>query len=241
MANQPQTVNLGYYVGSSSPLPVRVSSQLKGQTLFIEVVNSLSDAVTNGRLEIRLPSGFEALPTMKATQGTVMYGVTTQRVQFETLAAGAKVQIEVPFQESSQAQGAGVVPATYKGAVPPPVFRVSFMYDQQQTPQLLIFAGDGTFFNRVAGAVVETVTRAAATTTMTTAATTTSAVTITTAMTMATILTPTTMTNTASQPPMLIPTTGYQTTYATSPTLLMGLIFGFGLVVSGWWSLRKKR
>lgn len=221
---QSQVVNLGYYLSNLSPLPVRVSAHVTGTVLYIQVVNTLSETITNGRLEVRLPSGREALPTMKSSLGAIMYGVTTQRVQLDSLMGGAKVAIEIPFRDTAQSQSpAGVMPAAYhQGEARLPTFRVSFVYDQQVTPQLLILATNGTFLNQVAGVVTPTIT---------TTANLTAAVGVT--ATMITTTVP------ISQPPVLMPTTGFEQSYS-APTF-MGLLLGIGLVVSGWWSVRARR
>jgi hypothetical protein len=132
-------VNLGYYWGDSSPVPVRLSSNLKDSTLTVQVENRAGDTATGGVVDILLPLDVKASPVVQASQGAVDYSERRLRVAVGAIPAEARVTVEVLLETAgttaASSRGPGqAVPLSQPPSAP---IRVMFTYDEQATPQLI--------------------------------------------------------------------------------------------------------
>ncbi len=126
--NSNQVVNLGYHTGNPI-MPVTWSTAWQGDLLVVQAENHLNKTVTNGYLDISLPSGLEASPAIQATQGEVQYGIGRVRIALGDLITGRSVKVQIPVkrvgikEHGEDTQG-----------------QIIFTYDQQPTPQLIELA-----------------------------------------------------------------------------------------------------
>jgi hypothetical protein len=132
-------VNLGYYWGDDSPVPVRLSSNLKDSTLTVQVANRAGETATGGVVDILLPLDVKASPVVQASQGAVDYSERRLRVAVGAISAETQVTVEIPLEPvgttSFNSRGPGqAVPLSQPPSAP---IRVLFTYDQQATPQLI--------------------------------------------------------------------------------------------------------
>jgi hypothetical protein len=132
-------VNLGYYWGDNSPVPVRLSSDLKESTLSVQVANHAGETATGGVVDILLPLDVKASPVVQASQGAVDYSEHRLRVAVGAIPAETGVTVEIPLEPVGTAgfssRGPGqAVPLSQPSSAP---IRVLFTYDQQTTPQLI--------------------------------------------------------------------------------------------------------
>jgi hypothetical protein len=132
-------VNLGYYWGDNSPVPVRLSGNLKDSTLTVQVENRAGDTATGGVVDILLPLDVKASPVVQASQGVVDYSERRLRVAVGAIPAETGVTVEVLLETAAttafNSRGPGqAVPLSRPPSAP---IRVMFTYDQQATPQLI--------------------------------------------------------------------------------------------------------
>jgi hypothetical protein len=132
-------VNLGYYWGDNSPVPVRLSSDLKDSTLTVQVANHAGETATGGVVDVLLPLDVKASPVVQASQGAVDYSEHRLRVAVGAIPAETGVTVEIPLEPvgtaSFSSRGPGqAVPLSQPPSAP---IRVLFTYDQQATPQLI--------------------------------------------------------------------------------------------------------
>jgi hypothetical protein len=134
-------VDLGYYWGDNSPLPVLLSGSLQDSNLLVLVENRTGDPATGSLIDVRLPVDMKALPGAQLSQGTLDYSEHRLRVMVGDIPAGAKATLTIPVQRA----GANLLNRRSPGqAAPLPQaaanIQIAFTYDQQITPQLVAVA-----------------------------------------------------------------------------------------------------
>ncbi len=133
-------VNLGYYWGNKSPLPVHLAGEVEGNVLSIRVVNQTDKAVAGSRLKVLLPAAIRSEPAIQAGQGSLaLYDSHNLEVELGELAAGKEATVEVslsavPGRESAWADQN---------------IQLILTYDRQLTP-IMAAVAPGMFMNQAA-------------------------------------------------------------------------------------------
>jgi hypothetical protein len=135
------TVNLGYYWGHNPPIPVILSGTLSGNTLRLQVENRTDEAATGAVIDIQLPPQYEPLTRAYASQGKADYQPGHIRVVVADVPAGRKATITVSLTKkpTAAAQAADVSQDFTLLRQISDKLQVVFVYDQQLTPQRLLF------------------------------------------------------------------------------------------------------
>lgn len=131
---QDTTANLGYYWSNPSYLPVKLSAELEGNQLVVQIENRTSEPATGGNLKISSPPGIKTSPPVQIDEGQIVdYNPNHFQISVEEIAAGEteSMQIHTEGIESLQANQTESQ------------IRLTFTYDQQITPQMIeLDAGD---------------------------------------------------------------------------------------------------
>ncbi len=124
------TADLGFYWGDDPPLPVLLSADLARNILTVQVENFTDEAATGGVVEVETPGGIDVSPAVEIGQGSasLTYDPHEPRLDLSEIPAGGSVMMQFSLM------GAAVSEAN-------PV-RVTFTYDQQYTPQVLVLGSE---------------------------------------------------------------------------------------------------
>lgn len=124
-----EQVNLGFYWGNDPPIPVRLSGQLVGTQLVVQVENRTRDEASGGLLKIITTPGTRIAPVIQASRGELLFAAHHTQIKLDRLAAGDKALTQLTLKRPEATIQAGQTPT----------IRLIFTYDQQITPQMLEF------------------------------------------------------------------------------------------------------
>lgn len=122
-------VNLGYYWRDGSSIPVRLTATLNGSQLLVEVDNQTSEAATGGEIRVLSPPVIRVSTPLQTNGATISdYNPNHFQLDVSELGAGETLAVTLPAEANLEVEAGQAAPE----------IRVTFTYDQQITPQVIV-------------------------------------------------------------------------------------------------------
>jgi len=225
-------VDLGFYWGNTPPMPVLLSASLEDSLLTVRVENFTSAAATGGMLEVETRGRITISPAVDVVQGgaTMAYDAHQTQLDVSNIPPGDAVLVHFALTGASQFADNDVA-------------RITFTYDQQYSPQVVIVGSNESQSGASAGmmaseqpagvrteqANVQATAQPEATPVPGSAA----------ASSESEADTEDTTERVEPTPLPQLPATGIQPSTTSEGLLIFSMIVVIGLIGAGWWSVRS--